>query len=142
MPLVSATRLRVRSFRYLPMFFVQAFRCARQAKLAPGNQAVAVLNDTRRTFWTCSMWTSQDAMRAYMSAGVHHRVMRSLAAWCDEASVVHWEQDSPELPAWDIVHRRMQEDGRASRVTHPSPDHLAFEIRPPDPASARPVRLK
>lgn len=142
MPLISATRLRIRSPWYMPVFFLQAFRSANQAKSAFGNQAVAVLNDARRTFWTCSSWASKDAMRAYMSSGVHQQVMRKLAHWCDEASVVHWEQDSSELPSWDVVHQRMQQDGRASRVTRPSPAHLAFQVPPPDPSKSRPVRLK
>jgi hypothetical protein len=32
MPFVSITRLRVRSWRYLPGFLIQALRTARQAK--------------------------------------------------------------------------------------------------------------
>lgn len=142
MALISATRLRIRSAWYLPVFFLQAWRSANQAKGASGNLAVAVLNDTQRTFWTCSSWATQDAMRGYMSSGVHQKVMRKLALWCDEASVVHWEQESPELPSWAVVHQRMQQDGRASRVVHPSPAQLAFRVRPPDLAKSRPVRLK
>lgn len=34
MPLMSATRLRIRSPWYLPVFFLQAFRFALQAKSA------------------------------------------------------------------------------------------------------------
>jgi hypothetical protein len=142
MPLIAATRLRIRSRWYLPVFLLQAFRSANQAKAASGNLAVAVLNDSRRTFWTCSTWTTQEEMRAYMSSGVHQTVMRELAHWCDEASVVHWEQDAPELPGWEVVHQRMQRDGRASHVAHPSPAHLAFEVAPPDLSRAKPVRLK
>lgn len=142
MPLISATRLRIRSPWYLPAFFLQAFRSANQAKGAPGNLAVAVLNDTQRTFWTCSSWVDQEAMRTYMSSGVHQKVMRKLAHWCDEASVVHWEQDSPDLPNWLDIHRRMQQDGRSSRVAHASPAHLAFRVPPPDLPKSRPVRLK
>ena len=68
--------------------------------------------------------------------------MRKLALWCDEASVVHWEQASQELPPWPVVHERMQSEGRASRVNHPSQAHLAFRIRAPHPSRSKPVRLK
>jgi hypothetical protein len=40
MPLVSITRLRVRSFRYLPAFLLGSLRSAREAKNASGNLAV------------------------------------------------------------------------------------------------------
>src|SRR5687768_6400982 len=35
--------------------------------------------------------------------------------WCDEASVVHWNQETVELPSWSEAHRRMVKDGRQSR---------------------------
>jgi len=70
-------------------------------------------------------------MRAYVSAGPHRQSMKRLAHWCDEASVVHWEQDSLELPSWQEAHRRMQQDGRPSKVNHPSAAHLAYRIAQP-----------
>jgi heme-degrading monooxygenase HmoA len=126
----------------MPLFLLAAFRSAQQAKAAPGNVAVAVLNDEHRTFWTCSAWSDDDAMRSYMSRDPHRSVMRKLAHWCDEASVVHWEQASRELPPWPVVHERMQYQGRPSRVEHPSESHLAFRVPAPDLSRAKPVRLK
>jgi hypothetical protein len=74
--------------------------------------------------------TDLAAMRAYVSAGAHRMSMKRLAHWCDEASVVHWEQDSMQLPGWEEAYRRMQTDGRPSRVDHPSAAHLAFKLNP------------
>ncbi len=142
MPLISVTRLRIRSAWYMPAFFLQAFRSARQAKAAPGNLAVAVLNEPRRTFWTCTAWSDQESMRAYMSAEPHRSAMRQLAHWCDEASVVHWQQPSGELPQWLAAHQRMQTEGRPSKVVHPSESHLAFRVAAPNLLRAKPVRLK
>jgi Domain of unknown function (DUF3291) len=129
-PLVAITRLRVRSWRYLPAFFFQTLRTAVQAKRTPGNLAVAVRRDASRTFWTRTVWLDEPAMRSYMSADPHRGVMRSLAEWCDEASVVHWIQDSATPPAWQESCARMQRDGRPSRVNHPSEAHRAYEIPP------------
>lgn len=131
MPLVSVTRLRIRSPWYLPAFFFHTLRATRQARTASGNQGVQLLPDAHRTFWTCTLWTDLEAMRAYVSAGSHRQSMKRLAHWCDEASVVHWQQESQKLPSWEVAHRRMQQEGRPSKVCQPSAAHLAFQIAPP-----------
>ena len=66
-----------------------------------------------------------------MMAMPHRSAMVKLAEWCDEASVVHWRQESAELPAWSEAHRRMVAEGRASRVRYPSAAHQAFQIPAP-----------
>jgi heme-degrading monooxygenase HmoA len=131
MPLISVTRLRIRSAWYLPAFFFYTLRAVRQARAATGNGAVQLLPDAHRTYWTCTQWTDLNAMRAYVASGAHRKSMKRLAHWCDEASVVHWEQADPELPGWDVAHRRMQKDGRPSKVNHPSAAHLAYQIPQP-----------
>jgi hypothetical protein len=127
MPFISITRLRVRSFRYLPVFLIGAFRSAREAKNAPGNLAV-------------TLWSDERSMRAFMLAGVHRRVMPRLLQWCDEAAVAHWLQETPEPPSWQEAHRRLQDEGRASKVDHPSAAQLSFEI--PSPKTTRQLKLK
>jgi hypothetical protein len=140
MPFVSTTRLRVRSWRFLPIFFFQAMRSGRQAAAADGNLATRLLREQRNTFWTLTSWSSEAAMKAFMHSGVHGPVMRKLLHWCDEASMDHWTQESDELPTWPQVHTRMQRDGRRSKVNHPSAAHTAFEI--PAPSTTPDLRLK
>jgi len=142
MPIVSVTRLRVRSWILLPVFFMRALRIGQQAKKAPGNLAVKVLNDRRRAFWTCTSWESEAAMRAFMLASPHGPAMRKLLEWCDEASLVHWSQPGAELPTWIEAHRRMQREGRMSKVNHPSEDHKRYVIAPPRDDGAGERRLK
>jgi quinol monooxygenase YgiN len=98
MPLASITRLRVRSWRYLLLFFLQALRSARQAAAAEGNLTTRVLRDRRNTFWTGTVWANDAAMKSFMLSGVHRQAMRKLPDWCDEAAVVHWTQEGNELP--------------------------------------------
>jgi hypothetical protein len=131
MPLISVTRLRLRSWRFMPAFFFNAIRSRSQALAAPGSIAVDVKRGPRNAFWTRTAWDSEASMRAFMVAHPHGPVMRKLIEWCDEASVVHWTQDSPNLPSWTEAHQRMQREGRASKVNHPSPAHTAYQIDPP-----------
>jgi hypothetical protein len=104
---------------------------ASQAKRAPGSLAVAILRDADRAFWTCTVWRDEAATRAFMRSGAHRRVMPRLAIWCDEAALVHWVQDGPEPPSWREAHRRLQQQGRRSRVDHPSEAQRRFTIPPP-----------
>jgi len=68
MPIVSITRIRVRSWSYLPAFFVQTLRIAWQASRADGSLAVMLLRDRRNTFWTATTWSSQGTMKAFKEA--------------------------------------------------------------------------
>lgn len=131
MPFVSITRLRVRSWRYLPAFVVYSFRSVRQAKSAPGNISAETFKDAGPVFWTRSVWRDEASMRAFMTSGGHLRVMPHLLDWCDEAALVHWTQDSDELPAWPEAHRRMLAEGRRSKVRHPSEAQRRFDIPAP-----------
>lgn len=132
MPVVSITRLRVRSWRYFLPFIFYALRAARQARHSEGNLAVSLLRDGGSTFWTRTVWTTESTMRAFMLAGPHRKVMRRLLEWCDEAALVHWDQETGSEPNWQEAHRRLQEQGRRSKVNHPSHAHQAFQIRPPE----------
>jgi len=142
MPLVSITRLRVRSWKYLPAFFVATARSVFQARRAKGNLAISMLREARNTFWTRSLWTDEAAMLTFMTSGAHRTIMPNLLEWCDEASVARWVQDSVEKPGWDEVHRRMQSEGRPSKVNHPSAAHRAYDLPPPKARRFGELRLK
>src|SRR5688500_18408932 len=131
MAFISVTRLRLRSIRFFPPFLWWGLLSGVQAKRAPGNLKAAGLRDLHLTFWTLTAWTDEHAMRAFMLSGAHQRVMPKLFNWCDEASVVHWNQETAELPSWSEAHRRMVEDGRQSRVRYPSDSQRAKRITPP-----------
>ena len=140
--LVSVTRLRVRSWRFLPGFLYFAFRSSRQATHAPGVLSVRVLADRHRTYWTVTVWQHQTAMKAFMISGAHAAAMKRLLFWCDEASVAHWMQDDSAPPEWAEAHRRMQSEGRRSKVLKPSAAHTAFTIAEPVIGPSRDVRFK
>ncbi len=131
MPIVSVTRLRVRSLRYMLPFIVFSLRSAWQAKRAKGNLRTALLNDANQAFWTCTVWTTEEAMKSFMLSGAHRKAMPRLLDWCDEAALVHWSQASDQKPDWQEAHQRLQEEGRRSKVRHPSPAQDKYEIPKP-----------
>jgi hypothetical protein len=131
MPLVAITRLRVRSWRDVPGFLWRTLLSARQARSAAGNLNVRLLRDAHLAFWTCTVWSDQPSMRAFMMAGAHRTTMPRLLEWCDEASLVDWLQDSAEPPSWSEAHRRLLQDGRRSRVNHPSEAQQRYDIPAP-----------
>jgi len=78
-----------------------------------------------------------------MLSGAHRQVMRRLSEWCDEASVVHWTQESPQPPSWEEAHQRLQESGRPSKVNHPSEAQSNnLSISPPKIRSRNELRFK
>ena len=137
---ISVTRLRIRSVRFLPLFALHTFRSVRQVKAASGFQGGSLLNDRQWTFWTLTTWQSEASMRAFMTSGAHRVAMPRLLDWCDEASVVHWEQPEDMPPSWTDADRRMREAGRASKVRHPSPQHATMDFRKPRVTRAGPIR--
>jgi hypothetical protein len=128
---ISLTRLRVRSFRFVPLFLLHTFRSLRQVKKAAGFQRGALLADRSWTFWTMTAWDNHESMRRFMTTGSHLRAMPHLLHWCDEASLAHWEQQETTLPSWTEAHKRMREGGRASKVQNPSPQHATLSYRAP-----------
>ena len=134
MVLISVTRLRVRSFIYLPQFLWSAFKSIRQVERSPGFLGGRLLVNAKNVFWTMTAWKDEAAMNAYRTGGAHSRAMPKLLHWCDEAAVVHWTQESSEIPFWQEVHQRMAEGGRASKVYHPSPAQASNHIPAPEPS--------
>lgn len=128
---ISVTRLRLRSVLFLPLFSFYTFRSLRQVRRSSGFLDGGLLPDHDQTFWTMTAWKTEAHMRAYMISGGHKAAMPKLMHWCDEASVVHWLQESSELPTWTAATARMRAEGRPSKVKRPSPSHAALTFREP-----------
>jgi hypothetical protein len=131
MPLLSLTRVRLRSWRFVPLFVPHSLRSVRQLRLAPGFLGGKMLAERNLAFWTVTAWTDEAAMRAYMLGGDHRAAMPKLFDWANEASVARWETPDPVLPDWPEADRRMREIGRPSKLRRPGPDHAGLSYRPP-----------
>ena len=138
MVFVSLTRLRVRSWRFMPGFFWYALRSEAQVRGAAGFLRGALHPDLPFTFWTMTAWESEAAMRAYMTSGPHKAAMPKLMRWCDQASVARRLQETDALPSWDEADRRMRQ-GRASKVNHPAPGHADLTYDPPKNNAFKPI---
>ncbi|MGC2401823.1 MAG: DUF3291 domain-containing protein [Acidobacteriaceae bacterium] len=131
MVFVSLTRLKIRSFRFVPLFAVDALRSVVQVRKSSGFRGGALLTDRDWTFWTMTTWDSQENMRAFMNSGAHKHAMPHLLNWCDEASVAHWTQGDASLPSWTEASEKMRQFGRPSKVRNPSPQHANLDFRAP-----------
>jgi hypothetical protein len=99
MTFVSLTRLRIRSFRFVPLFALQTWRTLRQIRSARGFRTGAILADRSWTFWTMTTWDSEESMRQFMVSGSHKTAMPHLVEWCDEASVAYRTQPEAPVPS-------------------------------------------
>lgn len=126
--IVSVTRLRLRSLRYLLPFAYHSRRAHRQAEQSPGCLGAQVRKTGGLAFWTLTFWDNETSLRNYLSHGPHRQVMPKLSRWCDEAAVTHWTHDGPQYPAWEHAAVRLAEQGRLLRVAHPSELHKSGRI--------------
>ena len=120
MPIVSVTRLRLRSLRFFPGFLWYTRRSIRQAKRTPGNLGVRVRKTRGLAFWTLSIWRDNQAIRAFVPASPHKEAMQKLPHWCDEAAFADWEQDTADWPSWETASEKLVATGRLVDVLHPS----------------------
>ena len=130
---VSATRLHLRSIRFLPGFFVHSLRSRGQIRSSPGFIRGTFANDGLLGFWTLTLWTDEKSMKAFRTSGAHLRAMPRLSNWCDEASYAHWEQDAESIPSADTAFEQLREIGKLSTVRHPSAAHSRGEKVPESP---------
>ena len=59
-------------------------------------------------------------MRTFVGSEPHRSILARLDHYCDEATFVDWEQDSPDLPDWQTNWRHLVADGQAAELSHPS----------------------
>jgi hypothetical protein len=128
---ISVTRLRLRSVRFLPAFFWNSFKVNKQVVRANGFMAGKTFLDSKRTFWTMTAWRDPDTMKSFRNTAPHQIAMRKLPHWCDEASYTRWEQETDDLPDWKEAHRKLSAEPVLSPVQNPSRDHAARRFADP-----------
>lgn len=120
--LASVTRLRPRRFWHLPLILIDSLGIAHQVRRAEGFAGGYLAFGSGPSLWTVTVWRDLDAMRAFRNKGAHVAAMPTLLDRCDQASYTHWEQSEPGVPAPDEARRRLQADGKLSKLRRPSPE--------------------
>lgn len=139
MPVLSITRLRLRSWRYFPAFALYSLRSARQAEKTGGFIGGWLGGSGANTYWTVTVWRDEAAMKAFRDHDVHKVAMPKLLNWCDEAAMARAEQPAHEAPSGDRAFQLLSQQGRISKVRNPSAEHAAGRTVP-DGRAPRPGR--
>jgi quinol monooxygenase YgiN len=137
MPVIVVTRLRLKDPALLDEFFTAAVSAIEQAQKSDGNLGADALADAGNAWWSVSAWTGRRQMQAFVDAEPHAGISTRLDHFCDEATFVDWEQDSPHLPDWQTSWRHLTADGKVAELTHPSDANQTRAFPPPvEPAQS------
>jgi hypothetical protein len=120
MTVIVVTRLRLKDPALLDEFFTDAVAAIEQAQKADGNVGADALADADNAWWSVSSWRERGLMEAFVRGEPHLDISKRLDHYCDEATFVDWEQESPDLPDWQTSWRHLVADGKAAELTHPS----------------------
>ncbi|MEP7264803.1 MAG: hypothetical protein ABI772_09900 [Bacteroidota bacterium] len=124
MPLLSITRLRIRSIWLLPKFMWYAAKASKQAVAADGIIAEKTFKDRGLVFWTCSIWEDEQKMLNYMRSGAHKKAMPYLQHWCNEARTGRTIINTKEFPSSKEMAHILMQHGKASKLLQPNENHL------------------
>jgi quinol monooxygenase YgiN len=120
MPVIVVTRLRLKDPALLDEFFTDAVAAIEQAMKSEGNLGADALADADNARWSVTSWQERGSMQAYVDSEPHLGISARLDHYCDEATFVDWEQDSPCLPDWPASWRHLVADGKVAELTQPS----------------------
>jgi hypothetical protein len=106
---VMASRFRVRGYRHVLPFFVDAMRVLAQMRKADGAVGVSlVAQPMRREFATLSAWRDRAALDAAVRGEPHLSVMRRQRAAMAFSTFRFWTTPAASLPlTWEEAGRRL-----------------------------------
>lgn len=106
---VMASRFRVRGFRHVVPFFIDAMRVLAQMRKADGAVGVSlVAHPLRREFATLSAWRDRAALDAAVRGEPHSTVMRRQRAAMADSTFRFWDAPATSLPlTWEEADRRL-----------------------------------
>jgi hypothetical protein len=127
--IIVFTGLKLKDRTLFEEFFANAESVAEQASRSPGNFGSDFLADADQVYWTVTAQESRKALDTFVTAEPHRCVMARIDEWCEEASVVDWNQENAELPSRQEGYWRLIATGRQTRLSDPT-DALATPTFP------------
>ncbi|MGW4468153.1 hypothetical protein [Nonomuraea sp. NPDC004354] len=106
---VMASRFELRSLWHVPGFLFQSMRILLQARRSPGAVGATLkAAPLRRTFWTLSAWTSDEALSTFARSQPHRSI---IGAYRDRMAGSTFKFWTAERPAdWAEAHTRLKEE--------------------------------
>jgi quinol monooxygenase YgiN len=112
-PLVLGSRLELRTYRDVPRFLRAALRIRTQVRRAPGALGVSLIaQPARKTFWTLSAWTDEDALDTFVRTPPHLDVMRQFRGRLVDPRFTTWTVAAADLPQAHSSARPLWQDAR------------------------------
>ena len=109
---VMASRLPLRSYRHIPGFLRWTLRIRHQLSGTDGLVGYSLdAHLFRKTFWTLSAWTSQEALEDFVQVDPHMSGMAAIRPHMRPSTFVFWTVKPEELPLrWETARRRINEE--------------------------------
>ncbi|KFN02648.1 hypothetical protein D0U04_07660 [Bacillus clarus] len=105
---ISVTRMRLKGYRMLPIFFLYTTRATLQSNKAKGLIHSSFEKEGWHTFWTLTVWDDKDCMKEYRNNGNHLKAMKIARKIASELEFTNWENN--EVPKWNecktILHEK------------------------------------
>jgi hypothetical protein len=125
MPVVSVTRVRIRSWRYMIPFAIYSLRAVRQVRRAPGFLGGWLGQSRGWGMWTVTVWRDEAALKHYRDHDAHKVAMPKMLEWGDEGAMARYEQADANPPSPAAARDALASRGRTSKVRYPTADHVA-----------------
>ena len=103
-----ASRLPLKSYLSLPAFMRDTMRIRRQLATSAGLVGYTLnAKPARKTFWTFSVWESEDALKNFAGAEPHRSIIARLASRMGRTKFEFFPIAGADLPlAWDTIMAR------------------------------------
>ncbi|MFS0785260.1 hypothetical protein ABC345_02625 [Shouchella sp. 1P09AA] len=106
--IVSVTRLHIRSVRHLPIFAWLTLRSHIHIREAKGLVQSSYHKEGLFTYWTMSIWETEEDMKAFRNQGAHLEAMRCSRQLADELQYVRFEVETPDIQ-WEACKQRLHQ---------------------------------
>src|SRR5262245_671972 len=106
--LAMASRLPLRHYRSIPGFLRDTLRIRKQLARADGLIGYSLdAQLTKKTFWTFSVWTDEQHLRAFASTDPHRTIIEGLRPLMDETRFEFFPIAGIDVPlSWDALGSR------------------------------------